>query len=148
MLDVSHARQLCADSVEFESPLWFQYNNAIELWQRLLRRPVSEDGALCQGNEEDHAGGGRRRRGLMLTILTETSLRLVGAPASSSDLAVALRGVAVEIRNHCNAIDEVGLCHGRPGGRGGPARRGEPPDAPLRWGLFSLLRLRKEDRLV
>jgi glutamyl/glutaminyl-tRNA synthetase len=31
--------------------------------------PASDNGALCQG-DEDHAGGGRRRRGLMLTILS------------------------------------------------------------------------------
>jgi len=41
--------------------------------------------------------------------ITETSLRLVGAHASSLGPAVTLTGVAVEIRNNCHALDEVGL---------------------------------------
>ncbi|HEV2055361.1 MAG TPA: exosortase H [Methylomirabilota bacterium] len=44
-----------------------------------------------------------------LAWMTEKSLRLVGAHASSSGPAVALSGFAVEIRNNCNAIYEVGL---------------------------------------
>jgi len=38
------------------------------LWQRLLGRPASESGRLCQG-AGGHAGGGRCRRGRMLPTL-------------------------------------------------------------------------------
>jgi exosortase H (IPTLxxWG-CTERM-specific) len=44
-----------------------------------------------------------------LAWMTETFLRLVGVHASSSGAVVALSGFAVEIRNNCNAIYEVGL---------------------------------------
>ena len=41
----------------------------MKLWQRLLGRPVSEYGRLCHG-DGGHEWGDRRRRVLMLPILT------------------------------------------------------------------------------
>jgi len=44
-----------------------------------------------------------------LAWMTEQCLRLVGLHAGSSGAVVSLSGFAVEIRNNCNAIYEVGL---------------------------------------
>ena len=44
-----------------------------------------------------------------LAWMTEQVLRLVGVHASSAGGVVSLGGFAVEIRNNCNAIYEVGL---------------------------------------
>jgi hypothetical protein len=42
---------------------------AVALWHRLLGRPASENGTLCRG-AGGHEGGTRRRRVLMLPILS------------------------------------------------------------------------------
>jgi exosortase H (IPTLxxWG-CTERM-specific) len=44
-----------------------------------------------------------------LAWMTEKVLRLVGVGAASSGAVVSMSGFAVEIRNNCNAIYEVGL---------------------------------------
>ena len=44
-----------------------------------------------------------------LAWMTEKFIRLVGVQASSSGGVVSLSGFAVEIKNNCNAIYEVGL---------------------------------------
>jgi exosortase H (IPTLxxWG-CTERM-specific) len=44
-----------------------------------------------------------------LAWMTERMLRFLGVHASSTGAVVALPGFAVEIRNNCNAIYEVGL---------------------------------------
>ena len=44
-----------------------------------------------------------------LAWMTEKFLRLVGLEAASTGAVVSLRGFAVEIRNNCNAIYEIGL---------------------------------------
>jgi exosortase H (IPTLxxWG-CTERM-specific) len=44
-----------------------------------------------------------------LAWMTEKFLRLVGLETASTGAIVSLRGFAVEIRNNCNAIYEVGL---------------------------------------
>ena len=51
-----------------------------ELWQRLLGRPVSDNGPFCQG-AGGHAGGHRCRRAFMLTCMKR--------------LAVSSRGVSL-----------------------------------------------------
>jgi exosortase/archaeosortase family protein len=44
-----------------------------------------------------------------LAWMTEKALRLVGVAASSAGAVVTLQSFAVEIRNNCNAIYEIGL---------------------------------------
>ena len=44
-----------------------------------------------------------------LAWMTEKFIRLVGVPAASSGGVVSLSGFAVEIKNNCNAVYEVGL---------------------------------------
>jgi hypothetical protein len=45
-----------------------------KLWHRLLQRSASESGRLCHGDGR-HEGGTRRRRALMLPILSSSSER-------------------------------------------------------------------------